>query len=34
MLICEVDGRHLRGFITYRPYVEANLGKTQGLNLP
>ena len=25
MLICSKDGRHFRGFITYRPYVEGVL---------
>lgn len=27
MLICSEDGRHFRGFITYRPYVEEVLNK-------
>ena len=27
MLICPEDGRHFRGFITHRPYIEAVLSK-------
>lgn len=29
MLICPEDGRHFRGFITYRPYVEEVLSKLE-----
>jgi hypothetical protein len=25
MLVCTVDGRHFRGFIYHRPYIEAIL---------
>ena len=29
MFICHQDGRHFRGFITYRPYVEEVLSKVE-----
>ena len=30
MLICPVDGRHFRGFITYRDYVAGVLARLEG----
>jgi hypothetical protein len=31
MLRCLIDGRHFRGFITHRPFVEEMLNKLQAL---
>jgi hypothetical protein len=31
MLRCLVDGRHFRGFITHRPFVEAMVDKLEAL---
>jgi hypothetical protein len=31
MLLCASDGRHFRGFITYRPFVEGMLAKLESL---
>jgi hypothetical protein len=31
MLRCLVDGRHFRGFITHRPFVESMLNKIEAL---
>ena len=30
MFVCPVDGRHFRAFITYKPYVDAVLGRMDG----
>ena len=30
MFVCPVDGRHFRAFITYKPYVDAVLGRMEG----
>jgi len=32
MLICNKDGRHFRGFITYRPFVEGVVDKMETAN--
>jgi len=32
MLICSQDGRHFRGFINHRPYVEQVLDNLEGMN--
>jgi hypothetical protein len=29
MMICPTDGRHFRGFITYRPYLETVLSNLE-----
>ena len=31
MFVCPKDGRHFRAFVTYRPYVEAVLGRLSDL---
>jgi hypothetical protein len=31
MLICPIDGRHFRGFITHRPYVKQVLDKLESI---
>ncbi len=33
MLRCLIDGRHFRGFITHRPFVEDTLGKLEALKI-
>ncbi|MDD5127233.1 MAG: hypothetical protein PHR43_03910 [Dehalococcoidales bacterium] len=33
MLICAADGRHFRGFITHRPYVQELLDKLENLEV-
>jgi hypothetical protein len=30
MLICPIDGRHFRGFITHRDYVSGVLARLEG----
>ena len=31
MFVCPEDGRHFRAFVTFRPYVEAVLGRLSDL---
>jgi hypothetical protein len=31
MIRCLIDGRHFRGFITHRPFVESMLNKLEAL---
>ena len=32
MMVCAEDGRHFRGFISHRPYVQAVLDKVESMN--
>ena len=32
MFVCPVDGRHFRAFVTYQPFVDAVLGRMDGLD--
>lgn len=32
MFLCPVDGRHFRGFISHRPYVEQFIEKLESVN--
>jgi hypothetical protein len=34
MLFCSGDGRHFRGFISYRPYVQEVLDKLDAMKPP